>query len=46
MKKIYRHLFLAAVASMALVSCTEKPRNTEELVDPWLRTRTPVNLRL
>ena len=46
MKKIYRHLFLAAVASMALASCTEEPRNTEELVDPWLRERTPVNLRL
>ena len=46
MKKIYRHLLLAAVASMALASCTEDPRNTEELVDPWLRERTPVNLRL
>ena len=46
MKKIYRHLFLAAVASMALASCTEEPRNTEELVDPWLRERTPVNLLL
>jgi hypothetical protein len=30
----------------ALASCDEKARNTEELTDPWLRERTPVNLRL
>lgn len=46
MKKIFRHLFLAVAAVMALSSCEEEPRNTEELVDPWLRERTPVNLRL
>ena len=31
---------------MAFAACQEKPRNTEELVDPWLRERTPVNVRL
>ena len=46
MKKIFRNLFLAAVAMTALASCDEKARNTEELTDPWLRERTPVNLRL
>ena len=46
MKKIFKNLFLAAVAATALASCTEKPRNTEELIDPWLRERTPVNVRL
>lgn len=46
MKKNLRHLFLAAVAVLAFSSCEEQPRNTEELIDPWLRERTPVNLRL
>lgn len=46
MKKIFRNLFLAAVAVTALASCDEKARNTVELTDPWLRERTPVNLRL
>ena len=46
MKKIFRNLFLAAVAMTAFASCEEKARNTEELVDPWLRERTPVNVRL
>ena len=46
MKKNLRHLFLAAVAVLAFSSCEEQQRNTEELIDPWLRERTPVNLRL
>ena len=46
MKKIFRNLFLAAVALTAFASCEEKARNTEELIDPWLRERTPVNVRL
>ncbi|MBQ8421661.1 MAG: hypothetical protein IJX11_05305 [Bacteroidales bacterium] len=46
MKKNLRHLFLAVAASLAFSSCEEQPRNTEELIDPWLRERTPVNLRL
>ena len=46
MKKIFRNLFLAAVAVTAFASCNEKERNTEELIDPWLRERTPVNVRL
>jgi hypothetical protein len=46
MKKIFRNLFLAAAAMTALASCENKERNTEELIDPWLRERTPVNVRL
>ena len=46
MKKIFRNLFLAAVAVTAFASCEKKERNTEELIDPWLRERTPVNVRL
>lgn len=46
MKKNLRHLFLAVAAVLAFSSCEEQPRNTEELIDPWLRERTPVNLRL
>ena len=46
MKKNLRHLILSVAAIMALSGCQEKLRNTEELVDPWLRERTPVNVRL
>ena len=46
MKKIFRSLFLTAVAMTAFASCDDKARNTEELIDPWLRERTPVNVRL
>lgn len=46
MKNIFRNLFLIVFAISTLSSCDEKARNTEELVDPWLRERTPVNLRL
>ena len=46
MKKHFRTLLLSAVAISAFAACQEKPRNTEELVDPWLRERTPVNVRL
>lgn len=46
MKKIFRNLFLTAVALTVLASCEETKRNDEELIDPWLRERTPVNVRL
>ena len=46
MKKILRHLFLSVAAVMAFSACQEAKRNTEELTDPWLRERTPVNVRL
>ena len=46
MKKIFRNLFLTVVTLTALSSCNEKARNAEELIDPWLRERTPVNVRL
>ena len=39
-------LILAILPMAALFACSEEPRNTEELTDPWLRERTPVNLRL
>jgi len=46
MKQTVLHTALAALLVPALFSCSEEPRNTEPLVDPWLRERTPVNLRL
>ena len=46
MKRFAFHFSLAALLLPALCACTEEPRNTEPLVDPWLRERTPVNLRL
>ena len=46
MKQFVLRTALAAVLLPALAACTEEPRNTEPLVDPWLRERTPVNLRL
>lgn len=41
-----RLLILALALASILPSCTEEPRNTEPLTDPWLRERTPVNIRL
>ena len=46
MSKFVLRTALVALLVPALFSCTEEPRNTEPLVDPWLRERTPVNLRL
>lgn len=46
MKSIFRILALSAVALGFLASCQEEERNTEPLVDPWTRERTPVNIRL
>ena len=46
MKRFVLRTALAALLLPALFACTEEPRNTEPLVDPWLRERTPVNLRL
>ena len=46
MRKTAFHFSLAVLLVPVLFSCTEEPRNTEPLVDPWLRERTPVNLRL
>ena len=42
---ISRFFFVAGAAAL-LASCKTEPRNTEELIDPWLRERTPVNFRL
>ena len=38
-------MFLASPL-LFCVSCKEEARNTEPLTDPWLRERTPVNIRL
>ena len=46
MKKFVLRTALAALFLPAVLACTEEPRNTEPLVDPWLRERTPVGLRL
>ena len=46
MKKFVLRTALAALLVPVFFACTEEPRNTEPLVDPWLRERTPVNLRL
>ena len=43
-----KNLFMIplAAAALAALACTAEPRNTEPLTDPWLRERTPVNVRL
>ena len=46
MKTFVNRFIIGAFSMAAALSCAEKPRNTEPLVDPWLRERTPVNLRL
>jgi len=46
MKKTISRLFILSAAVLAFAACKEDPRNTEELIDPWLRERTPVNVRL
>ena len=46
MKRTVKSLIFAVLALTAVVSCKKVAHNTEELVDPWLRERTPVNLRL
>lgn len=38
--------FAIAALSILALACKEEPRNTEPLVDPWTRERTPVNVRL
>ena len=44
-KTIFRSV-LALMLLFAFYSCGKVVHDTEELVDPWLRERTPVNLRL
>ena len=42
-----RKLTLLSLApALLMLACAEEPRNTEPLTDPWLRERTPVNIRL
>lgn len=44
--KRFLHLLCVAGTVFGLSACEEEPRNTAELVDPWLRERTPVDVRL
>jgi len=44
--RFFTRIFLVAGAVALLAACKTEPRNTEELIDPWLRERTPVNFRL
>lgn len=44
-KNLLRSFCIAGILS-CLTACKEEPRNTAELVDPWLRERTPVDIRL
>lgn len=46
MKKTTSRLLMLMAAICSLTACQQEERNTEELIDPWLRERTPVNLRL
>ena len=46
MNRTVKRLVFAVFATTALVSCEKVVHNTEELTDPWLRERTPANLRL
>lgn len=47
MKCSYNCVLSFLLFAMTLLSgCQEEKRNTEPLVDPWLRERTPVSLRL
>ncbi len=46
MSTFVNRFVIGAVTLVVAFACTEEPRNTEPLVDPWLRERTPVNLRL
>lgn len=46
MQRLSSLLTVVACSLMGVLSCSEEKRNTEELIDPWLRERTPVALRL
>ena len=40
------HAVFALLLAAGALSCNKVKHNTEPLTDPWLRERTPVNLRL
>ncbi len=46
MKRSFTLLVVVSAVLLGLISCKEEARNTEELVDPWTRERTPTGLRL
>jgi len=45
MEKLIKFFAFVAFACL-MVSCEKEERNTEPLVDPWTREKTPVNFRL
>ncbi len=45
-KKQVVSFFTLVVFASVLCSCKQEERNTEKLIDPWLRERTPVGFRL
>ena len=44
--KIVKYAMAFFILVLVGVSCKDDPRNTEELVDPWIRERTPVSFKL
>ena len=46
MNRLVFRVIPALLAVLGVVSCAKVIHNTEPLTDPWLRERTPVNLRL
>ena len=44
--KILKLLMIFSVLVLIGTSCEDDPRNTEELIDPWIRERTPVSFKL
>lgn len=46
MDKFFKIVALFAVAASCLAACNKEERNTEPLVDPWTREKTPVNFRV
>lgn len=45
MKIVWKTLTLLILVLVG-ISCKDDPRNTEELIDPWTRERTPVSFKL
>lgn len=44
--KILKYVMIFSVMALIGTSCQDDARNTEELIDPWLRERTPVSFKL
>ncbi|MGQ8335516.1 hypothetical protein ACUNWD_03135 [Sunxiuqinia sp. A32] len=44
--KILKYVMTFSVLILLGSACKDDPRNTEELIDPWLRERTPISFKL